>query len=334
MLKVCICGGGALGHVCAGVLSSEPNVSVNVLTGKPNLWNKDIEVFDCNSKTYSGRINQVSNLAQDVITNADIVFLCLPGYAIERELETIKPYLSEKTVIGSIVCSTGFFFFAHRILGIESKLFGFQRTPFIARVKEYGKSANLLGYKSEVAIATENISGVEDFRKIVETLWRTPVKLLDNFYEVSLTNSNPILHTGRLYSMFFGLEDHVFDHNIMFYDEWTDDASETIIKMDAEFFLLLDKLQVRNEAIPPLLSYYESFDAKSLTQKIRSIKAFHGITSPMVEAQNGWIVDFKNRYFTEDFPYGLKHIWELSKHHGIDIPMIDKVYKWGMKVIK
>ena len=333
-MLICICGGGALGHVCAGVLSSEPNVSVNVLTGNPNLWNKDIEVFDCNGKTYLGKINRISNNAQDVIPNADIVFLSLPGYAIENELETIKPYLLEKTVVGSIVCSTGFFFFAHSILGTKSKLFGFQRTPFIARVKEYGKSANLLGYKSEVAIATENISDVEDFRKIVESLWRTPVQLLNNFYEVSLTNSNPILHTGRLYSMFCGLEDHVFDHNIPFYDEWTDEASETIIKMDSEFFLLLEKLQVGKDAILPLLQYYESFDAKSLTQKIRSIKAFHGIMSPMVEVQNGWVADFKNRYFTEDFPYGLKHIWELSKHHGIDTPMIDKVYGWGMNILK
>lgn len=333
MLKICICGGGSLGHVCAGVLSSEPSVSVNVLTGKPNLWNKSIKVFDCNGKIYSGNINRISSNPEAVIPEADIVFLCLPGYAIENELKAISQFLDSKTVVGSIVSSTGFFFFAHDILGSDAKLFGFQRTPFIARVREYGQSANLLGYKPEVAIAVENIPEVENFRSTIEMLWKTPVKLLDSFYEAALTNSNPILHTGRLYSMFRGCENQTFEYNIPFYDEWTDEASQTIIDMDAEFFALLQKLQVRKDAIPTLLEYYESEDARSLTQKLKSIKAFHGILSPMVETDNGWMPDFKNRYFTEDFPFGLKFIWDLAKKHGVEAPTIDKVYIWGMSVV-
>ena len=156
-----------MGHVCAGVLSSEPNVSVSVLTGKPTLWNKSVKVFDCNGKIYSGNLNQISSNPKDVIPDSDIVFLCLPGYAIENELKAISPFLESKTVVGSIVSSTGFFFFAHNILGPNAKLFGFQRTPFIARVREYGQSANLLGYKPEVAIAAENIPEVEKFKSVV-----------------------------------------------------------------------------------------------------------------------------------------------------------------------
>lgn len=333
MLKICICGGGSLGHVCAGVLSSEPNVSVSVLTGKPTLWNKSVKVFDCNGKIYSGNLNQISSNPKDVIPDSDIVFLCLPGYAIENELKAISPFLESKTVVGSIVSSTGFFFFAHNILGPNAKLFGFQRTPFIARVREYGQSANLLGYKPEVAIAAENIPEVEKFKSVVESLWKTPVKLLDSFYEAALTNSNPILHTGRLYSMFCGREKQVFDCNIPFYDEWTDEASQTIIDMDAEFFALLQKLHVKKGAIPTLLEYYESTNAHSLTQKLKSINAFHGILSPMVETGEGWIPDFTNRYFTEDFPFGLKFIRDLAKKHGVETPTIDKVYIWGMSVI-
>ena len=72
-----------------------------------------------------------------------IVFLCLLGLAIESTLENIKPYVG-KAVVGSIVCSTGFFFAAHKVFGEEARLFGFQRVPYIARTVEYGHSASWL----------------------------------------------------------------------------------------------------------------------------------------------------------------------------------------------
>ena len=126
----------------------------------------------------------------------------------------------------------------------------------------------------------------------------------------------------------------IYDHNILFYKEWTDEASQTLIDMDAEFMALLKKLPIEEGAIPPLLEYYESYDASSLTRKISSIPAFQTITSPMKRVEEGWIPDFESRYFTEDFPFGLKYIWTLANELNVDVPTIDKVYKWGMAKIK
>ena len=111
--------------------------------------------------------------------------------------------------------------------------------PYISRVTDYGRSARLLGYKNELEAVLEGIAESETFRQTIGRLFLTPVRLLDNFYEVSLSNSNPILHTGRLYSMFHGREEELFDHNILFYKEWTDEASQTLIDMDAEFFSMI-----------------------------------------------------------------------------------------------
>lgn len=331
MVTVCICGGGALGHVCAAVLASQTDVSVRVLTRTPDRWNSVVVATDCDGKNFKGSISVCSDDPAVVIPGSDIVFFCLPGFAIKDELLLIRPHLDESTVVGSIVCSTGFFFFAHDVLGEKSKLFGFQRTPFIARIKEYGRAANLLGYKPKVSIATENIRDRESFRSLVERLWVTPTSLLESYYEVSLTNSNPILHTGRLFSMFSQWSGDPYDHNILFYKEWTDEASEILIKMDEEFFCLLRQLNVRS--IVPLLEYYESTDATSLTRKIRSITAFEGILSPMKKIEQGWVPDFDSRYFTEDFPFGLKFIYDLARQYEISTPTIDKVYEWGMKKI-
>lgn len=332
MTKVCICGGGSLAHVCAGILSSQPEVEVNIFTRKPELWSHQLEVTDSRGKVYNGNLHIISNSPEEALKDCDIVFLCLPGFAIEGTLNCIKPYIGN-AVVGSIVCSTGFFFAAHRILGKDARLFGFQRVPYIARTKEYGHTANLLGYKPQLAIAVENVEDNEAFRQLVETLWVTPVKLLGSHYEVSLTNSNPILHTGRLYSMWKDWDGEVYDHNILFYKEWTNEASQMLIDMDAEFMQLLDVLPVTKGAIPSLLEYYESQDAESLTRKITSIPAFQNITSPMKEVVGGWVPDFESRYFTEDFPYGLKYIWQLAHEKNIPCPNVDLVYEWGMSKI-
>lgn len=326
-MKICICGGGSLGHVCAGVMASQEGVELNILSGHPDRWGNRIVVTDENGKEYAAKISKVSSNPQEVIPGQDIILFCLPGYLIEKTLREIKPFIGD-AVVGTVVSSTGFFFFAHDILGEKAKLFGFQRVPFISRVAEYGKTANLLGYKSSLAAVIENVGDKEGFRKELEQLFITPVTLLNSFYEVALSNSNPILHTGRLYTMFHGRESEVFNHNILFYKEWTDEASQILIDMDAEFFQLLDKLNVHS--LPTLLDYYESTDAASLTRKIKSIPAFQTITSPMKRVEGGWVADFQSRYFTEDFPFGLRWIKELAIKNDIHTPMIEKVYYWGM----
>ena len=332
-MKICICGGGSLGLVSAGVLSSSEGVEVSILTNRPSQWGSRISVTDVNGKCYVADITKASASPAEVIPQADMVFICQPGFLIEKTLREIKPHLKKGAVIGSIVASTGFFFMAHDVLDAETQLFAFQRTPFIARVEEYGHSANLLGYKPQVAIATENIDDVEAFRQMIEKLFITPTVLKGSHYEVSLTNSNPILHTGRLYSMWRDWNGEVYERNIPFYKEWTNEASQILIDMDAEFMALLKKLPVEEGAIPPLLEYYESHDADSLTRKISSIEAFQSITSPMKRVEEGWIPDFESRYFTEDFPYGLKYIWTLANELNVEMPTIDKVYKWGMSKI-
>ena len=109
------------------------------------------------------------------------------------------------------------------------------------------------------------------------------------------------------------------------------EASELEIRMDREFFSLLSALGVSTEHIDTLLEHYEASDAEGMTAKICSIPSFRDIESPMVRVEGGWIPDFGSRYFTEDFPYGLKMIHDLAHENGVSCPEIDKVYAWGME---
>lgn len=334
MTNITICGGGSLGHVCASVLASRPGVRVSLLTQHPEQWQSDIHAVDPEGKTYAGKLQHISNQPSEVIPTADIVLFTLPGFLIRQTLTEIAPYLSRNTKVGSVVSSTGFFFFAHEVLSADASLFGFQRVPFIARIASYGSKGLLLGYKPSLAMAVEGIPEKEEFRKLTESLFGTPVSLLSSHYEASLTNSNPILHTGRLWSMWKDWQGETRPTCGLFYKEWDEASAQVIINMDSEFQLLLSQLPVKAGSIPTLLDYYESKDARSLAEKLKSIKAFQNILSPMKETSQGWIPDFQSRYFTEDFPYGLRFIHDLAHQHGIPTPWIDKVYEWGTIKIK
>ncbi len=327
---VTICGGGHLGHVCAGFLAVQNNVKVRVLTRRPQKWSNTIEVTDPGGKIFIGKLDCVTDNPADALTEADIVLFCLPGFSIAEELQNIRSYLSLTTAVGSVVSSTGFFFRAFEILPQTQPLFGFQRVPFISRIKEYGHSADLLGYKPSLAVAIEQCEDKEFLRAKLEELFKCSVNMLENHYEVSLTNSNPLLHTSRLYTMWKDYEEGMtYDKNPQFYCDWTDEASTLLLAMDNEFQELLKVLSLREGAIPTILDYYESYDALSLTHKLSSIRAFQGILSPMKEVNGRFIPDFESRYFTEDFPYSLKIIFDLAHIKGVECPMIEMVYKWG-----
>ena len=335
MRGICICGGGSLGHVVAGYLAATKPVKVNVLTQRPERWSREIVVDTPDGRVLHGGLNVVSSDPAEALSGVDVVLLCLPGFAIRDELIKIRPYLNKDTYVGSVFSSTGFFFEAMKLLGDDVPLWGFQRVPFIARTEEYGHSAHLLGYKSAHNIAVERCDDKEGFRALIESLFDAPVTLLSNYYEASLTNSNPLLHTSRLYTMFGGEnEGRVFPRMILFYEEWTVEAAQLLIDMDEEFFTILKYLPVSEGYLPRILDYYESHDAESLARKLSSIQGFKGITSPMKETAEGWVPDFASRYFTEDFPYGLRYIWELAHKLNIDVPNIDKVYNWGISKLR
>ena len=329
-LNICICGGGNLGHVIAGYIAAQSRHHVMMLTGHPEKWSHSLKInvkhegFD---EIIHGQMKCVTDNPEDVIPDADLVFICLPGPYIKPMLERIAPYLNNKTIVGSIVSNTGYFFHAHEIIK-NNTIFGFQRVPFISRIVEYGKEADLLGSKKSLSICVENGNG-NAVKLIMERLFHTPVKLLGNFYEVSLSNSNPLLHPARLFTMWKDWNSTVmYDRIPLFYAEWNNEASQLLIDMDNELQLLLKQLPVNLLNVPSILDYYESVDAVSLTKKIRSIPAFKSILSPMKIVDNGYIPDFQSRYFTEDFECGIFYIRETARLNGIVAPSIEMVCKW------
>ena len=91
MDRICICGGGALGHVIASWISGHHHVRVNILTNHPEKWDHHIIVDTPDGEVLQGEIDLISQDAKEVIPSSHIVLLCLPGFLIQEELERIKP---------------------------------------------------------------------------------------------------------------------------------------------------------------------------------------------------------------------------------------------------
>ncbi len=324
---VCICGGGGLGHTIAANISSK-GYQVNLLTGHPTQWHNQIEVTDSRGATIMGHITNISNRPEDVIPQSNIILLCVPGYLIQQTLRQIAPFINKGMSIGSVVCSNGFFWIAQNILSKENSLFGFQRVPYISRVTEYGKKADLKGYKSQLKIGGNKNCNLKELASFFSISLNTPTVTLNHYLEATLTNSNPILHPARIYGMLSPFTTSSFDKEFLFYEEWDDFSSEILIKCDEEFQRLLSLLPINQAEIPSILTYYESVDASSLTQKIRSIEAFKGIKMNMISEKNQFRIDYTNRYFTEDIPYGLLIIKSLADLLQIKTPTIDTVIHW------
>ena len=331
-MTITICGGGNLGHVCAGFLSSQTGIEVRVLTSRPEQWGQQLVVHDEN-RDFIGEFSLVTSSPAEALCGTDIVLLCLPGYALRPTLKSLRPHLEEHTIVGSVVSNTGFFFVAEEELPASVPLFGFQRVPFIARTEQYGHSATLLGHKPKLFVATLHVAQPDALRRTLEGLFQTPVSLLASHYEAALSNSNPLLHPSRLYTMWRDwTPGTVYERQCHFYAEWTDEAAALYIAMDRELQQLLRTLGVREGAVPDVLTYYESHDAASLAAKLRSIPAFQPILSPMKAVPGGYVPDFQSRYFTEDFPYGLQPIAELARRYNVPAPHMVEVLAWGKNV--
>ncbi len=333
--NVCIVGGGSLGHVIAGWMSHK-GLNVSILTRCPNEWEKNIIIHTPNGDL-NAHLNRISSHPEDVIPDSEVVLLTVPGYANQNELELIKPYLSDNTYVGGVFCSSGFFFEALKIMPNNIKLWGFQRVPFISRIVSYGKEANLLGFKQSLNIAVERASNNEKdlFHNWVETIFETKTILQSNYLEVSISNSNPLLHTSRLYTLFSEWDnERRINDNILFYEDWDEDSADLLIKMDNELFQLIEHLPVNKTFLSPILDYYESQDAITLKNKLSSIESFKGIKAPMKHDDRGWYPDYGSRYFTEDFGYSLRFIWELARKFNLNTPYINIVYDWGLSKTK
>lgn len=331
-MKVCIVGGGHIGTTLACYIKKQnPDKTVNLLTRKPQRFCDRIKVNDVEQEvSYEVILDTISQEPSETVSGAQIIFIALPHNAVEQAFRNISPYVDEGAYIGVIPGCGGCEFYFNKYFNRDNVLFGFQRVPFTAKLVEYGKETNLKSWKPYSVVGTLKRDCINEVCECIESCGLKTVAA-DNYLEIALTPSNPILHTSRTYELFHAHEkDYVFSERMKFYVGWTDYTSEIMLKMDDELHKLLDEIDVlRTDLIKPLSEHYESYSIKAMTEKINSIQTFQSVYAPLVEVQGkGYVADTSSRLFTEDFAWGLLIYRAYFEYFNVQAPVMDSVLKW------
>lgn len=328
-MNITVIGGGNIGTLMAAEAANKGH-KVTIYTSKPELWQKKIEVYDINDTLLiSAEISKITNSMKEAVVNAEHIWVTVPAEAFKNTADKMLPYVVEGQKIGIIPGFGGAEFSFRRLVDKGCTLYGFQRVHSIARLKKYGKATYQLGRKSKIEIGSIPANEVSDICKCIEHIFDIPCVELPNYLSVSLTPSNPILHTSRLYSMFKDYKSGiVYDRNYFFYKEWSLEASELMIACDKELQELCSEIPMDLRNVHSLRDYYDSYTAKDMQQKISSLDAVKKLKSPMIKVENGWIPDFSSRYFKTDFPYGIHVIIEIADIFNVETPTMDAIWSW------
>lgn len=333
-MNITVIGGGNIGTLMAADCAKAGH-RVTQYASTVEGRSRHIEVFDAsNQLAFSADLAAITSDLETAISEADLIWVTYPVNAIGRLADRMLPFVQKEQMIGVAPGAFAEFFFARHVEK-GCVLFGLQRVHSIARNKERGKSVYELGRKPELQVAAIPSKETMRVSQLVQDLLKAPVTPLPNYLVETLTPSNPILHTTRLRTMLADWKlGKSFDHNILFYEEWTDRSSRCLMACDEEDQKLCEALTSFDlTRVLPLSIYYESPTPEAMTKKISSIEAFKGLTSPLVEEEPGkWVPDFSHRYFKADFAYGLACIQKIARIVGVETPNIDEVIDWYVSV--
>lgn len=327
--KICIIGGGNEGVATAMEISRNTDIETIILTSKATQIKNPFTYIDSITKeTYISNKIKVTDNDVDAIKESDLLIITLPSFLVSQFVEKLLSF--PPSMILFIPGYGGKEFMTQKLINKGWIILGFDRAPFVARLIN---PTTVLASKKEscrIACLKQNESFCEIICNILSSILDIKLISLNNYLSVSFTPSNPILHTSRIYSLFYNCtRETKFSQQIKFYATWNDDSSDLLLKMDSELQEICKAYSFFDyTTVIPLSIHYESSTIKQMTSKIQSIKSLHNIDSPLKEINGVYCIDETSRYFKEDFMYGLCNIKGFAEIVKIKTPEIDKVLIW------
>lgn len=329
-MKITIVGGGNIGTQFA-VHCAEKGHAVTVYTSQPELYDGHLNIVDDNGKTtHEGDIKQATSDPETAFRDAEYILIALPSSLMKAVANTIFEYSDSNAVIGVVPGFGGSECAFRDCIERGNVFFGIERVPAIARLIRKGRTVKSTGYRNELHIAALPRKSAGQCADFIESIFCIHCKVIPDYLNLTMTPSNPILHTTRLRSIFSDWHEGViYGHLPLMYEEWDNASSDLLIKCD-------DEVQRTCRAIPEfdlqyvksLREHYESPTAEAMTKKLSSIAAFKGLPTPSLKVEGGFVPDLHARYFTEDFSFGLSVIKQVAEFAEVETPNIDATIVW------
>lgn len=333
-MKITIVGGGNIGTQFA-VHCAEKGHEVILYTSRPEVFCKHLQIVDETGKTtHEGDIAFATKDPEQAFREADFIMVTLPSTMMRTIAEEIYAHSDANPIIGVVPGNGGSECAFGKCIERGNVFFGIERVPAIARLIKKGETVRSTGYREELHISALHIGNAGKCAEMISGIFDMPCKVIPNYLNLTMTPSNPILHTTRLRTLFSDWRPGVsYDAVPLFYEEWDDASSELLIACDEEVQAICRALpEFQLENVKSLRVHYESPTAEAMTKKISSIPAFKGLTTPAVEVDCRWIPDLHSRYFTADFSYGLTIIKQVSEFAKVATPHIDETMCWYQEI--
>lgn len=334
-MNITIVGAGNIGTQFAAHCA-EKGHNVIIYGSSPDRIEKELVVVNEEGNViHRGTINRATRDEAEAFENADLIFVVMPANLMHVNAEKIEPFAKPGMKICLVPGTGGGECAFKTCIEKGATLFGLQRVPSVARLVEYGKIVRAVGYRKELFASAIPRKETKECCNIIENIFDIKTSPLPNYLNITLTPSNPILHTTRLKTLFGNYHSGVVYKQIpLFYEEWTDEASELLIACDEEVQKICQALkQFDLSYVTSLKVHYESPTVQAMTEKISSIAGFKGLTSPATQVEGGYIPDFNSRYFTADFSYGLTILVQIAKLSDVDTPNMNETLAWYQKIV-
>lgn len=273
-MKITVIGGGNVGTLISAQFSNKGH-QVTLYTRDKTNWRDELIVSDNDTNTqFTSHLYKVTDNLSESIEDAELIIVTLPSFALQDFVNK----LAKENISNTILCfypgTGGGEILSQELLDKGVIICGVQRICSVARLDEYGHKVHTTGKRKKIHIGCMPNSEGKKICNILEELFDIETELLPSYLNVTLTPSNPILHTSRLYSIFKSYHKGKFYDNLpLFYEDWNNESSEILIKCDNELHDIISKINgIDLSNVKPLLEHYESYDALSLTKKLDLLK--------------------------------------------------------------
>jgi hypothetical protein len=350
-MQITICGGGNAAHTLAGLLGSQPDLTVQVyapLGDEAARWQAGIRLnggitVHMPQRTTLGSPQLVSRCASEAVTGSNLVILALPAFAHQAVLEEIAPYLAPDAWVGALPARGGFDLGARAALGAlagQGAIFGFQTLPWACRIQQYGREVVVLGTKEQVDLAAWPSARAPAIAARLQEFLEVRLAPVASFLSLTLADTGQIIHPGIMYGLFHNWDGEPYPAQRLFYQGVDDVSAEILQQMSEEIQTL--RLALENyypglnlSAVRPLgewllRSYRAAIaDSSTLQSCFTTNQSYAGLTAPMKPVDGGFVPDFQARYLAEDVPFNLLVTRGIAGLAGIPMPVVDRVLIWA-----
>uniref|UniRef100_A0A7S2PQS6 Opine dehydrogenase domain-containing protein n=1 Tax=Leptocylindrus danicus TaxID=163516 RepID=A0A7S2PQS6_9STRA len=348
-LTVTIVGGGSSAHVLIPLLSTRGH-KVQLMTRKPSMWSKKVRLEHHSMKeevleNFEGALSNISDLPEEVISNADVIVLCMPVHQYRDALHRLAPYISERkheVFLGTVYGQGGFNWMVHEIeqkYDLHVVTFACGLIPWICRTIEYGHKGVIYGCKHVNVVA---VTPAEKFARLNESFLmdicyrffgKGKFEQACSFLSLTLSVDNQIIHPARCFGLWRRYRGRWknCDEVPLFYKDFDEVSAQTLAHLDMDFTNIRSAIR-RRFSDRPFTFMLDYMSLERRTQGTNYDDRLGVIKTPTICIDGVHFLDTDSRFFKDDIPYGLLIAKWMAERLDLKTPFIDAVIDWAQTI--